>query len=155
MSIASDGDAKRGKAFALLTFKKRLLASSPIFSLLSDFELFNYLVGDGDLTCDKDYKHLFKRLRNLILRRRGIVIGDVILVPAIIQEHLLQRSNILNAVSSDRAWLTAGTRNVSAVSFSSLTSSPHEHHLNLVPCVLSVSSGIFVMKELRCQPNSL
>ena len=29
--------------------------------------LMNLKVGDNDLTADKDYKHVFKRLRNLLL----------------------------------------------------------------------------------------
>ena len=34
-------------------------------------------VGDDDLTCDKDWKHVFKRARNLLLRARGVVVDDI------------------------------------------------------------------------------
>lgn len=45
-------------------------------------------VGDDDLTCDKDWKHINKRIRNALLRPRGIVVHDFRITPAIIEMQL-------------------------------------------------------------------
>jgi hypothetical protein len=68
VSIASDGESRRGAAFILLTFKRQLSPESPIYPLLKPLTFLNLHVGDDDLTCDKDWKHVFKRFRNLLLR---------------------------------------------------------------------------------------
>lgn len=86
-SIASDGETRRGAAFILLTFKHQLLPTSPIFPILSPLRFLNLHVGDDDLTCDKDWKHIFKRFRNLLLRQRGVVINGVRITPDIIRDH--------------------------------------------------------------------
>jgi len=44
-------------------------------------------VSDDDLTCDKDWKHVFKRWRNLLLRRRGVVVNGLRITPDIIRTH--------------------------------------------------------------------
>ncbi|PBK60262.1 hypothetical protein ARMSODRAFT_1026650 [Armillaria solidipes] len=62
VSITSDGKSKRGHALAMFTMKKQLSPSSLIYSQLHSFQFMNLLVGDDDLMCNKDYKHLFKRL---------------------------------------------------------------------------------------------
>ncbi|TEB26937.1 hypothetical protein FA13DRAFT_1795190 [Coprinellus micaceus] len=88
VSIASDGEARRGAALAELTFKKPLSPSSPIYEQLSPLTFMNLMVGDDDITADKDWKHVFKRLRNLLLRASGVVVGGVRITPTIIQAHL-------------------------------------------------------------------
>ncbi|RXW13825.1 hypothetical protein EST38_g12030 [Candolleomyces aberdarensis] len=50
--------------------------------------LLNKHVGDDDLTCDKDWKHILKRLQNLLLRPRGVLIQNFNITPAIIKTHL-------------------------------------------------------------------
>jgi hypothetical protein len=76
VAIASDGETRRGSAFIQLTFKCELSPRSPLFELLRNLKFLNLYVGDDDLTCDKDWKHVFKRWRNLIIRpARGIVIN--------------------------------------------------------------------------------
>jgi hypothetical protein len=47
---------------------------SSIYSLLQPLKFLDLHVGDDDITCDKDYKHIFKRFRNLFIRERGVVI---------------------------------------------------------------------------------
>ncbi|KAJ7848060.1 hypothetical protein B0H14DRAFT_3453423 [Mycena olivaceomarginata] len=74
--ICSDGEARRAEAMIRLTFKFSLAPSSPIYPLLHGLEFLNLMVGEDDLTGDKDYKHYF-RLRNWLLRKRGLVIGDL------------------------------------------------------------------------------
>jgi hypothetical protein len=41
----------------------------------------NLFVGDDDLTCDKDYKHVFKRFRNLFVRPRGVTVNSRRITP--------------------------------------------------------------------------
>jgi hypothetical protein len=89
VSIASDGEKRRGAAMAQLTFKKQLEPQSNIFPLLSGLKFMDLHVGDDDLTCDKDWKHLFKRLRNLLLRERGIVVAGIRITPAILRAHFI------------------------------------------------------------------
>ncbi|GLB44010.1 putative zinc finger [Lyophyllum shimeji] len=48
----------------------------------------NRHVGDDDMTADKDWKHIFKRFRNLLLRVRGIVIMGIRITPSIVRIHL-------------------------------------------------------------------
>ncbi|KAG8769199.1 hypothetical protein FRC12_005103 [Ceratobasidium sp. 428] len=86
--IASDGESRRGSALAEITMKAALPSSSRIYPLLSSLSLMNHLVGDDDLTCDKDYKHVFKRLRNTLLRESGINVFGTSVTPALIRAHL-------------------------------------------------------------------
>ncbi|KAF9007809.1 hypothetical protein BDZ89DRAFT_1231061 [Hymenopellis radicata] len=87
-SLASDGEKKRGGALIEITCKRPLASISPIYTHLSSLQWMNLLVGDDDITCDKDYKHIFKRIRNLLLRKRGIEILDRHITPVIIKKHL-------------------------------------------------------------------
>ena len=48
----------------------------------------NLLVGDNDLTADKDYKHVVKRLRNLLLRKMGSMVNGFHITPALLRFHL-------------------------------------------------------------------
>ena len=48
----------------------------------------DYFVGPDDITADKDYKHIFKRLRNAILCKNGSVVRGVHLTRALIGKHL-------------------------------------------------------------------
>ncbi|KAI0259910.1 hypothetical protein BC834DRAFT_926047 [Gloeopeniophorella convolvens] len=89
VSLASDGEARRGKALVQLTFKALLSPSSPIHALLSPLRLMDFHVGDDDITPDKDYKHVaFKRVRNALLREKGISVLGTWLTPSIIRRHL-------------------------------------------------------------------
>ncbi|KAI9430083.1 hypothetical protein H4582DRAFT_2064198 [Lactarius indigo] len=86
--IASDGEAKRGDALVILTMNSQLSASSPIYGQLFSLKLMNYLVGPDDLTADKDFKHVFKRQRNLLMRQKGILVQGFCVTPAILRTHL-------------------------------------------------------------------
>ncbi|KAI9432593.1 hypothetical protein H4582DRAFT_2132159 [Lactarius indigo] len=86
--IASNGEAKRGDAFVILTMSSQLSASSPIYGQLSSLKLMNHLVGPDDLTADKDFKHVFKRQRNLLMHQKGVLIQGFCVTPAILWTHL-------------------------------------------------------------------
>ncbi|KAF9552115.1 hypothetical protein CPC08DRAFT_792038 [Agrocybe pediades] len=88
VSLASDGESRRGSAFALRTFKYTLQPQSPIYNQLQPLRFMDLHVGDDDLTCDKDMKHIVKRCRNLCLRERGIVVDGFRVTPALIKEHM-------------------------------------------------------------------
>ncbi|KAH8993073.1 hypothetical protein EDB86DRAFT_2805800 [Lactarius hatsudake] len=86
--IASDGEAKRGDALVILTMSSQLSASSPIYGQLFSLKLMNHLVGPDDLTADKDFKHVFKRQRNLLMRQKGVLVQGFCVTPAILRTHL-------------------------------------------------------------------
>jgi len=65
--LASDGESRRGKALAELTYIAPLAPTSPIYTHLVYLDLLDLFVGADDITADKDYKHVFKRLRNTLL----------------------------------------------------------------------------------------
>ena len=57
----------------------------------------NLFVGDFDLTADKDYKHMVKRLRNLLLCKMGTLVNGVHITSALLRFHLK-----VNQVSTHR-----------------------------------------------------
>ena len=59
--IASDGESRRGSALTLLTHKRLLDLESELYSQLGKLQLMNLLVGNDDITADKDPKHVMKR----------------------------------------------------------------------------------------------
>jgi hypothetical protein len=97
VSITSDGESKRGDALVELTMRWELNPSSPIYLQLKPLNLMNLLVGEDDVTADKDFKHVFKRQRNLLLRNKGFVIRGFCVTTSILRLHLQS-----NNVSSDR-----------------------------------------------------
>ena len=96
VSLASDGESRRGKALTKLTYVAPLAPSSPIYDQLVYLPLFDLFVGADDITADKDYKHIFKRLRNTLLREKGCVVHGVKLTRGLIRKHL-QDSGLSNA----------------------------------------------------------
>ena len=97
--IASDGEAKRGDALVILTMSSQLSASSPLYTQLFPLKLMNHLVGPDDITADKDFKHIFKRQRNLLMRHKGVLIQGFCITPAILQMHLNS-----HGIPSHRLW---------------------------------------------------
>ena len=87
ISLASDGESRRGKALTNLTYVAPLAPSSPIYDHLARLDLMDNFVGPDDVTADKDYKHIFKRLRNTLLRESGCLVHGVRLTRAVIRKH--------------------------------------------------------------------
>lgn len=86
--IASDGEAKRGDSLVILTMTSELAMDSPIYALLRPLEFLNLLVGPDDITADKDPKHIIKRQRNALMRKRGIDVLGFCITPSILSLHL-------------------------------------------------------------------
>ncbi|TFK81389.1 hypothetical protein K466DRAFT_578580 [Polyporus arcularius HHB13444] len=92
--IASDGEARRGKALGQLTMSRELDIASPIYQLLHPLPLFNCLVGTDDLTCDKDWKHILKRFRNTLVRTAPLRVHGGTLTRPLIKRHLMDGLNL-------------------------------------------------------------
>ena len=67
--------------------------------MLRVLPLMNLEVGEDDITADKDYKHIFKRLRNLLLRDKGLDVHGVHIKPAVVRSHFA--SNNLTSTRTD------------------------------------------------------
>jgi hypothetical protein len=88
ISLASDGESQRGKALTCLTYTTPLAPSSPIYDQLVHLDLMDVFVGADDITADKDYKHIFKWLRNALLHKNGCTVHGIKLTPALTRKHL-------------------------------------------------------------------
>ncbi|KAJ7921863.1 hypothetical protein B0H13DRAFT_1604186 [Mycena leptocephala] len=99
---ASDGESRRGNAFVMEYMKRPLAPESPIFPLLSGLELMDFMVGDRDMTADKDAKHALKSLRRLMMRDAGIEVRGFRIKVAIVKEHLRQNGLTPRTINS---WL--------------------------------------------------
>ncbi|KAJ6616913.1 hypothetical protein B0H10DRAFT_1798587, partial [Mycena sp. CBHHK59/15] len=100
VSLASDGETRRGKAFVDKTFSRTLAPESDIYPILSDLLLMDFHVGEDDITADKDAKHIFKRGRNRLLRMLGMKVFGVQITPAIIRAHLQQAGHSTQHINS-------------------------------------------------------
>ena len=60
-----------------------------LFDTLSQLPLFNLLCGHDGLTCDFDWKHVFKRFRNTDLHKNSFSIDHVLITIEIIRGQLL------------------------------------------------------------------
>ncbi|KAJ7671994.1 hypothetical protein B0H17DRAFT_1335340 [Mycena rosella] len=100
VSVASDGESRRGKAFIEKTFVRELSPESDISDLLKDLPHMNFWVGEDDLTPDKDYKHVFKRGRNRLLRKSGTDVMGVEINANIIRVHLQSAGHSTTHINS-------------------------------------------------------
>ncbi|KAF8889386.1 hypothetical protein BD779DRAFT_1611119 [Infundibulicybe gibba] len=96
LCIASDGESRRGSALIRLTQKAVLHPSSRIYPLLYNLRLLNLLVGENDITADKDYKHVIKRLRNFLLRKKGTMVHGIHITPDLLRWHLKAAESLFN-----------------------------------------------------------
>ena len=87
-AVASDGESRRGAALTTLTHLRLLDPDSQLFALLGNLRLMNLLVGDNDITADKDPKHIMKRCRNFTIRKSGVMINGFIVTPTLLRFHL-------------------------------------------------------------------
>ncbi|KAJ7842124.1 hypothetical protein B0H14DRAFT_3692846 [Mycena olivaceomarginata] len=90
--ISSDGDAKRRRAALALAFIMLLDPNGALFKKLGDLPLFDYHCGHNEITMDIDFKHLFKRFRNTLIRMTSSTIDGVVLTHQLIKAHLLRNS---------------------------------------------------------------
>ncbi|KAJ6449855.1 hypothetical protein C8R45DRAFT_1128561 [Mycena sanguinolenta] len=91
-SISSDGDGKRRNAALAITFNRILDQNGSLFKKLGDLPLFDYHCGRNDITMDIDFKHLFKRFRNTLIRSAASTIDSVVLTHQLLKAHLSRDS---------------------------------------------------------------
>ena len=60
----------------------------------------NLLVGEDDITADKDFKHIFKRQHNLMLRNKGFIIEGFFITPSILHGQLQANGVPLHRIRS-------------------------------------------------------
>jgi hypothetical protein len=65
-----------------------LSADSPIYAHLCPLEFLNLLVGPDDITADKDFKHIIKRLQNVFMLIKGVEVLGFCITPSILCSHL-------------------------------------------------------------------
>ncbi|KAJ7458447.1 hypothetical protein FB451DRAFT_1406225 [Mycena latifolia] len=87
-SIASDGDATRRVALHLICMHRLLGKDDPLYELLSELAGLNLYTGNGGLTMDFDYKHLFKRLCKILCSKEGILVNGVVINKTLIAQWL-------------------------------------------------------------------
>ncbi|KAH9020543.1 hypothetical protein EDB83DRAFT_2432480 [Lactarius deliciosus] len=88
-SIASDGESRQGSALTKLTHIRPLHPDSELHALLGNLRLMNLLVGNNDITADKDPKHVMKCCRNFSIRKSGVMINGFVVTPVLLHFHLL------------------------------------------------------------------
>lgn len=86
--IASDGESRWGSALTLLMHKRLLNPESELYSQFGKLWLMNLLVGNDDITADKDLKHVIKRCWNFSIQKPGIMIDGFVVTQAPLQFHL-------------------------------------------------------------------
>jgi hypothetical protein len=67
-----------------------LAPHSKLQSILEDLKLFNYLCKPDNVIADFEYKHVLKRLQNMLLQLKCTTLGSVVLTPQLLKNHLLQ-----------------------------------------------------------------
>ena len=87
VSIASDGESKWRDALVDVTMRHKLSVQSPIYSKLHKLEMMSFLVGENNITADKDPKHIFKQ-RNLWMWNKGVFIKGICITPSLLKIHL-------------------------------------------------------------------
>ncbi|EIM87715.1 uncharacterized protein STEHIDRAFT_121332 [Stereum hirsutum FP-91666 SS1] len=88
--ISTDGDSRRRQVLIDQTMNKEFPLQSAVFRAFELFDLFSRVCGEDEITNDADWKHVFKRLRNTLLRQSGITIDDISLSSDIIKAHLVE-----------------------------------------------------------------
>jgi len=83
--VASDGESRRGSALTQLTHKKLLDPLSELFPQVGNLRLMNLLVGENNITADKDPKHVIKRCRNFSIRKSGVTVNGFVITPALLR----------------------------------------------------------------------
>jgi hypothetical protein len=86
--VASDGESHRGSTLTQLTHKALLNPCSELYGLLGNLRLLNLLVGDHNITANKDPKHVMKRCRNFSICKSGVMVNNFLITPALLRFHL-------------------------------------------------------------------
>ena len=71
-----------------LTHKAPLNPYSQLYGLLGNLRLLNLLVGNNNITADKDPKHVMKHCCNFAICKSGVMINNFLVTPALLRFHL-------------------------------------------------------------------
>ena len=100
VSIASDSESKHRDALVEITMRWLLPPASPIYTQLKPLTFLNLLVREDDITADKNFKHIFKQQRNLMLRNKGFIIEGFCITPSILRGQLQANGVPLHQIQS-------------------------------------------------------
>ncbi|KAH9913947.1 hypothetical protein B0H21DRAFT_805153 [Amylocystis lapponica] len=90
-SVATDGDSTRRAAGYNMLVKIPLSPTSSLYGTLSNMAGLNLYTGDGEITLDFDWKHIFKRFCTLLRSHTGIVLNSGIIInPTFLARYLVR-----------------------------------------------------------------
>ncbi|EIW85306.1 hypothetical protein CONPUDRAFT_70145 [Coniophora puteana RWD-64-598 SS2] len=87
-SIASDSEVRHGALLAILMYKKQLFSLLDIYKYIGPLQLLNKLVGNSNVTSNKDPRHTFKHCCMAIICKKGIAIFSFVVSSDTISGHL-------------------------------------------------------------------
>jgi hypothetical protein len=87
--ICTDGEARRRRCLIDLALSRTVESSDPIYDSLSRLPLFNLRCGPDNITPDFDWKHVFKRFRNTLLRVMGFTLDGIRITTSVLRVHLI------------------------------------------------------------------
>ncbi|KAL1703295.1 hypothetical protein EV121DRAFT_208304, partial [Schizophyllum commune] len=76
-AISSDGDATRRAAMYMICMEKELSMDSGLYQRLHRCQGLNLFVGEGDITMDFDYRHIWKRICTLLCSKEGMLANEI------------------------------------------------------------------------------
>ncbi|KAF8160309.1 hypothetical protein BJ912DRAFT_1151048 [Pholiota molesta] len=87
--ICTDGEARRRRGLIDIALCDAVRPSDPIYPALAPLSLFNLRCGPDNITPDFDWKHVFKRFRNTLLRILGFTLNGIRITSSVLREHLI------------------------------------------------------------------
>ncbi|KAL1750390.1 hypothetical protein FB107DRAFT_279674 [Schizophyllum commune] len=76
-AISSDGDATRRAAMYMICMEKELSMDSGLYQRLHRCQGLNLFVGEGDITMDFDYRHIWKGICTLLCSKEGMLANEI------------------------------------------------------------------------------
>lgn len=100
ISLATDGDPTRRRAFYSYCMTQELSRSSALFELLGDLPLLNICCGPDEVTHDGDFKHEEKRFAAALRTRDGILVAGTLINSSLIKQNLCLLPDISPATAA-------------------------------------------------------
>ncbi|KAJ6599974.1 hypothetical protein DFH09DRAFT_1271514 [Mycena vulgaris] len=77
LSVAADGDPRRGAALFVMCMHTEIIPGNPLYPFICNLPGLNRMVGKDNLTKDKDPKHLKKRIRTTFCSPEAVVVKSI------------------------------------------------------------------------------